>query len=232
MTKIRSMVATCVVALVCVSNTAHAQVMGDAIESVQIRGIDLTTQVLELHNFGTGTQTLDDWRFCTHDELDGFDYTSATGLNGLSLDAGESLFVHWNNDAAGPNAINIAALGGAAVDDLLADTVGSAVSIGLYRGIGGFGSSSNLVDHVQYSFGGTNVGGATPRGSVAEGADLWTSPADWISVDASSTSIALTANPFPGAGASHGPSSYAVIPEPTTLLLGSLASLVLLARRK
>jgi len=145
---------------------SFAQINGDATESVQIRSIDLQAEVLELHNFGTGSQSLNGWRFCSHDELDGFDYTSPTGLNGQTLAAGESLFVHWNDNAAGANAINVSSLGGNWVDDLLASSAGQAVSIGLYRS-SPFGSSTNLVDHVQYSFAGTDVGVATPRGSVA-----------------------------------------------------------------
>lgn len=231
MNKALCIAATLLLALSYTQTSVRAQVAGDAVESVQIRSIDLAAQVLELYNFGAGTQTLDGWRFCSHDELDGFDYTSGSGLNGQSIASGESLFIHWNNDAAGVDALNISDLGGAAVDDLTADSAGSAVSIGLYR-TAPFGSSDNLVDHIQYSYQGADVGGATPRGGVAEGADLWTLPTDWISVGAASTSIFLSDDPFPGAGASHGPGSYAVVPEPTTAVLGAIAAATCLIRRR
>lgn len=231
MNKALCIAATLLIALSYGQRFARAQVAGDAVESIQIRSIDFDTQVLELYNFGAGTQPLDGWRFCSHDELDGFDYTSSNGLDGQSIASGDSLFIHWNNDAVGPDALNIADLGGAAVDDLTSNSAGSAVSIGLFR-TAPFGSSDNLVDHIQYSFGGADVGGATPRGGVAEGADLWTLPTDWIAVDAASTSVFLSADPFPGAGAAHGPGSYTVIPEPTTAVLGAIAAATCLLRRK
>jgi len=64
------------------------------------------------------------------------------------------------------------------------------------------------------------------------GAELWSSATDWIAVDAASTSIALTADPFPGVGATHSPGSYAVIPEPpaAALVMFSLAGLLIRQR--
>ena len=187
---------------------AIAQVAGSE-EDVQIRSINLETQVLELHNFGDVARPLNGWRFCSHDEIDGFDYTSPTGLNGMSLKAGGSLFVHWLNNATMYNQVNIDSLGGESIDDLIADTPGSAISIGIYK-TSGFGIADNLVDHIQYSFEGANVPSATPRGGVAVDAELWTATTDWISVDENSMSMLLTADPFPGVGNSHGPTSYEV----------------------
>ena len=156
---------------IAVQNCAAAQVAGSD-RDVQIADIDFTTQVLELTNFGSSTVDLSGWRFCTHDEVDGFDYTSSAGLSGQTLAAGETLSIHWNDDATGPDAINVSSLGGQWIDDLTADGTGEAVQIGLYTS-GPFGTSANLVDHLQYSFGGTDNATADRRGSVAEGAGLW-----------------------------------------------------------
>ena len=216
--------------LVLLASNLNAQTQG-SVEDVQIRSIDFSTQVLELHNFGTVTRAMDGWRFCTHDEVNILRYSASTGMNGLSLAPGESLFVHWNNDATGAGTINRSTIGGGWISDLNADAAGTAVSIGIYRS-GGFANANNLNDHVQYSFGGAHVSGATPRGGVAVTAGLWTASTDWISVDENSLGIELNADPFPGAGAAHGPSSYNVIvplseevtPDSGTIISGSLAA--------
>lgn len=206
---------------------ALAQSVG-TFRDVQLRSVDLVDQVLELHNFGSSALDLDGWRICSHDEIDGFDYTGAAGLNGQTLAAGESLFIHWNDDASGADAINVSSLGGQHVDDLLADAAGEAVSIGLYNSnLGGFGSAGALADHIQYSFDGADVGGATPRAGVADSAGLWGSSSDWIAVDAETTGLLLVADPFPGLGATHSSASYAAIPEPTAVALLGLSMIAL-----
>jgi hypothetical protein len=215
------------------SVSASAQIAGTD-RDVQIRSIDFISQTLELHNFGTSTRTLDGWRFCSHDELSGFRYTGSTGLNGQSLDSGDSLFIDWDNNGTGANTLDVSSLGGNAIDDLFAAATGEAVQIGIYIQ-GGFGNAANLADHVQYSFDGIDVDGADNRGTVAETAELWTDQNDWISVNDGSTGLVLNADPFPGAGASHGVGSYSVsVPEPSTiafLCLGLMGS-TLTRRRK
>ncbi|MEM7457580.1 MAG: hypothetical protein AAF456_24840, partial [Planctomycetota bacterium] len=186
-TNLRSGLALSIAVACCLilPSALSAQTQG-TVEDVQFRSIDLQTQVLELHNYGTVTRSLNGWRFCTHDEIDGFDYTATGGLNGFSLAAGESLFVHWLNDASATNEVNISALGGQSIADLLAVTPSSAISIGIYRS-SGFGNANNVVDHIQYSFNGADIPSATPRGGPAVAAELWTASTHWISVDATST---------------------------------------------
>ena len=203
-------------------------------QDIQFSSINLETQVIELRNFGSSTIDLDGWRFCTHDETDGRDYTGANGLNGQSLAAGESLFIHWNDDASGDNALNISSLGGLWVDDLNADSEGQGVSINLYNSnLGGFGSSDAIADHIQYSYDGAIIGGpANSRGTVATGAQIWGSTADWISVNEDSTSIQLTGSPFTGTTNLQGSASFTVVPEPSSFLLCSLGGALALFRRK
>ena len=35
---------------------------------VQFKSIDFTTQIIELHNFGSTDQAMDGWRFCSHSD--------------------------------------------------------------------------------------------------------------------------------------------------------------------
>ncbi len=213
---------------------SQAQTTG-TVEDVQIRSVDFSTQVLELFNNGSSNQALDGWRFCTHDETDGFDYTSSGGLNGITLGAGSSLSVHWANDATGPDAINVSSLGGAWIDDLTVAGVGEGISLNLYRD-SSFGSTASIVDHVQYSYSGANIGGpANPRGGVAVGAGLWGTSTDWIPIESTSTGLILSDTAFPGAtGNTHTSSSYSVssIPEPSALLLFSVGAAALSVRRR
>lgn len=210
------------------------QTAGSA-EDVQIRSIDFDNQVLELYNFGADTRTMDGWRFCSHDENVGFRYTSPTGMDGLSLSAGEALLFHWDNDAASANAMNINALGGGWIDDLSANGVGEAISIGLFRSAP-FGSADNMIDHIQYSYNGVDVAGANNRGTVAVTAGLWTATDDWVSTSADSASLQLVVDPFPGAsGSTHSASSYSVsaVPEPSSaIVMLGLAGIAAFQRRR
>lgn len=208
------------VAIVCFAPTlAFAQSAGSE-EDVQFRSIDFGSQVLELYNFGSSTLNLDGWIFCSHDVSDGFDYSSGAGLNGVSLAAGESLNIHWNDDASGANALNISDIGGNWVDDLTVNGAGDGISINLYRD-SSFGSSTSIIDHIQYSYDGVDVGGqSNPRGGVAVGGGLWSATSDWVEVSSETTGLVLVDDPFPGAtGETHGSASYiAAVPEPSSVL--------------
>ncbi len=229
--KTHLLIALAVVALV--PSMAQAQTSGSE-EDIQFRTIDFSSQILELHNYGSSTWDMSGWRFCTHDEIDGFDYTSSSGLNGFSLAAGESLFVHWNNDASGADAVNLSALGGAAIDDLVVNGSGDGISMGLYRD-GSFSSAASLVDYIQYSFDGVDVAAASPRGGTAVSASLWSATADWISVNATTPGLIQSGDPFPGdSGGVQGPASFSAIPEPasTIAMIFGLAGLGCMRRRR
>ena len=62
-----------------------------AARDIQFKSINFVTSVVEMHNYGTTSQSLAGWRFCTHDENQIRRYSSTTGLNAVSIAAGESL---------------------------------------------------------------------------------------------------------------------------------------------
>ena len=167
-------------------SSATAQVP-DSERAIQIRTIDLANQTIEVHNFGTTDQSLAGWRFCTHDESEERRYGSGTGLNGVVLPAGESLFVMYNNDASVANEFNISALGNFA---LPLDAEG-AYAIQFYFQTP-FGTAANIADHLQFSLGGEDDSRADARSSIAEGS-VWSDQNAWISVSESTTSISLNA---------------------------------------
>lgn len=172
---------------------------------VQFRSIDFETNVLELFNFGIANQTLNGWRFCTHDDNQTRRYTSSSGFSGMSLDAGESLFLHFDNNATGPGAINMSSLGGTVAGPLDRGPYG----LGLYFN-SGFGSGTNLADHVQWSIDGIDNTTADDRSDEAEG-HVWTDQNLWVAT--TPTTQRLVLNDLTGA-ALHGPSDYDVI-EPS-----------------
>ena len=90
-----------------------------SVRDVQIKTVDFVTGIMELHNFGPGGQGLDGWQFCTHDENQIKQYSGLTGLNGVSIEAGTSLFIHFNNDApVVANHINRSSIGGSWAEPL------------------------------------------------------------------------------------------------------------------
>jgi len=169
---------------------------------IQFRTVDFTTNTLELFNFGAAAEPLDGWRFCTHDDNQTRRYTSSSGLNGVSVAAGESLTVHFSNDAMGLGAINISSLGGTAAGPFDRGPYG----LGLYMN-SGFGSGANLADHIQWSIGGVDNATADERSDEAEG-HVWTDQSLWVAT--TPTTLRLELNDLTGA-ALHGPSDYSVI---------------------
>jgi len=118
-TRITAIALTAILFLV---QTATAQITS-APRFVQIRSINLTTSVLELFNTGTSSQSLAGWRFCTHDEDQVRRYSATAGLNSFTLAGGQSLFVHFNNDADPTDVqqVNVSTIGGAFAQPLDAE---------------------------------------------------------------------------------------------------------------
>lgn len=178
--------ALCSIALLAASASATER-------EVQIRSIDFESQTIELFNFADTDQSLSGWRFCSHDFDQSRRYTAANGLNGVTIQGGTSVFIHFNNDAPGgdPDRINRTALGGAFALPLDQDAYG----LQIYAPIGGpisFGNGARIADHLQWNIGGQGAGMSEFRSSLAVGENLWTAIGDFISTEADSTRITLT----------------------------------------
>ena len=158
------------------------------VRNVQIRTVDLVTQSIEIHNFGTTDQPLDGWRMCTHDESAVRRYSSAGGFNFRTLGAGESIFLMYNNDAVALNEFNISSLGNFAEP---LDAQG-AYSIQFYFQTP-FGVGDNIADHLQFSLDGSDDAIADERSDEAVAGGVWTAEDSWIPVTAESTIITLVA---------------------------------------
>ena len=199
--------------------SAWAGVLGQSANAaprdVQFKSVDFDTSVIEVHNFGDSVQPFVNWQFCTHDDNQTRRYSTSGLLNSVSLDAGESLFIHFNNDAPGgaTDALNISSLGSFATP-----LDRGPYSIGLYLN-GAFGSPNSLVDHLQWSIDGVDNSTADERSLVAQMAGLWTSESEWISTSATTRRLELILD---GSGdppaEAHGATSYAVVePSPADI---------------
>ena len=144
---------------------------------VQIRSINFQTEEIELFNFGGQQEDLDGWQFCTHDDDQRLRYSSFLGLNGVSIASGESLFIHFNNDApAQPNRLNRSALGGVFATPLDQDAYGLA----LYFDPVTFSLGSTMADSLQWSLGGTDDNFADERSDEAQTGGLWQNQSEWM----------------------------------------------------
>ena len=188
-----------------------AESKGDE-RDIQLTSIDFNTDIIELHNFGSIDQPLDGWRFCTHNDDQGERrYTSVGGLNGVTIEAGTSLFI-WvgNNGPQDSDNLDVSQMGGN-----FATTLDQGpYSINLYWPNGGslsFSQPTDMVDHMQWNIGGIGSTAADVRNIVAENAGLWVDDAQWISTTANTSRLELT---DPNGGLLHGPSDYLVV-EPS-----------------
>ena len=168
-------------ALFC-SNVALA-----APRDVQITEVNLETGVVELRNLGTGTESLNGWRFCSHNTSFVRRYSGTSGLNGISLAPGESLFVHFNNDASESNEINISTIGGN-----FAALEAAAYGLQIYFPPITFGNGNSIADHLQWSINGADNTTADDRSDEAEAGGVWVDQSQWISIAADTDIIRLT----------------------------------------
>ncbi len=171
---------------------------------VQIRSIDVTNRIIELHNYGASDEALDGWRFCSHDESLSRFYTSPAGLNGITLMAGASLFIHQNNDAPGgdPSRINASAVGSMRPIDA------GPFGLQIYFAPVVFFDGNTIADHLQWSIGGAGDGIADERNDEAVGGGVWNGFDNWISTAADTGYIRL--NDTTGATL-HGPKNYSAL---------------------
>ena len=200
-----SLLAACGALLVS-SSMAMAQV--DPIErGVQIVRVNFADGTIEISNTTDETIALDGWRLCSHDFNESRRYTSSSGLNGFSLDPGQSLTVFTNNDkpASFPSGVDASDLGGAVAGPLDQDAFGMQV---FYPGDDGtvrFGDSSDIVDHIQWNVDGRDMGTSEQRTGQAVSEGLWTAAGEFIVTQTDSVEIELTS----AIGELlHGPANY------------------------
>lgn len=145
---------------------------------IQFRTADLAGGVLELHNFGSASEDLTGWRFCSHDESVVRRYSALTGLDGVSIAPGESLYVHFNNDAVEADEINISDIGGNFAGISL-----TAYSIQIYFAPVSFGNGNTMADIIQWTADGTPDAVADERTDEAVTGGTWGSVDDFINLD-------------------------------------------------
>ena len=187
MTNLPNMIAITLTAILATYSNASAQIT-TPVRQIQIRNIDFANQTVEIHNFGTADQDLSGWRFCTHDESEVRRYSDTVGFSGVTLPAGESLFLMYDNDASASNEFNISALGSFA----LPLDVEGAYGIQFYFQTP-FGVGTNIADHLQFSLNGDDNTTADERSDEAVTGGVWNDENAWIAVTDSTTSISLIA---------------------------------------
>ncbi|GEM_PF-1881338 len=184
-----------------------------AVDTLQIRSVNFQAKVVELHNFAATSQDLSGWRFCSHDDDQVRQYSNSTGLNNVSVPAGGSVFIHWNNDAPNGDSshINVSTVG----------TVAQPLDSGpfglqIYFPPVSFGDGTTIGDHLQWSVGGADNGSADERSDEAEAGGVWNDQSSWIPTTANTLKIILTDN----SGARlHSPANYVAAEPPTDITI-------------
>ncbi|MEM8712574.1 MAG: hypothetical protein AAGG01_16595, partial [Planctomycetota bacterium] len=186
----------------CLTATASAQTN----RSVQIRSVDFDRGLIEVFNFGTADADLSGWRFCSFDQNDSFVYSGSGGLSGVSVEAGTSLFVHFNDDAPAGDAdrINRSDVGSFATP-LSSEAWGLALFDPPAGGSVSFGNSGQMADYVQWNRRGASNGNASTRAGQAVSQGLWTARTDFVSTTVGTGRIDLTDG---DGGLAHGPGTY------------------------
>ncbi len=196
--------ATAAVAALTTAAAATAGVVDN--RDVQIKSIDFDNQIVEVHNFATTFRNLQGWRFCTHDGNEQLRYSFTTGLNGINLGPGESLFIHFNNDApADPLRVNQSTVGTFALP-LDQDAYGMQLYFPSAGGTVNFNNDTLIADHLQWNDGGA-IGNAERRTDQAVDESLWTAEGEFIVTQSNSERIDL--NDLSN-GRLHGPTDYDV----------------------
>ena len=174
---------------------------------VQIKSIDFDAAVLEIHNFGADDIELDGWRFCSHDFDQFRRYTTASGLDGITIEAGTSIFIHFDNDApVSDDAIDRTDLGSFALP-LDPTSYGIQLYFPGATGSVSFSNSALIADHVQWKEFGGDIGDAENRTQQAVNEELWTETGDFVETQPDTLLIELLDLDN---GRLHGPEDYAI----------------------
>lgn len=198
-----------------VSLAAAAAPAAAAPRDVQVRSINLATDVIELFNCGATDQSLLNWRTCSHDEDQIRRYSG--NFPDITVEAGTSFFIHFANDApiADPDRINRLDLGGTWATPL--DVTG-AYALGFYFpdgdgvvNLADFANGSLIADHLQWSLGGADDTTADDRSDEAQTGGVWTDQSQWINASGTTTFIQLTDTTC---AILHGPADYDALDNP------------------
>ena len=168
---------------------------------IQIASVNFATSVVEVKNFGSSTELLDGWRFCSHNTSQFRRYSAFDGLDGVSIAAGASLFIHYNDDAMNANEIDISTIGGN-----FAPLEREAYGLQLYVN-SSFSLGSAIADHLQWSLNGIDNISADDRSDEAETGGVWEDQSQWIATESDSLIIELTDT---SGGILHSPTNYNV----------------------
>lgn len=193
------------ISLLAITPIAIAGVPGQTERDVQIRSVDFETNVIEIHNYGGGNQALDGWRFCSHSSAEARRYTLPESLDGVVIPSSTSMFVYMDNDA--PKAINN--FNAADLGHFATSFGQGPYTIELFWPNGGslsFGSTEDMVDHIQWSVNGVNNPTAATRSQQAVDAGLWNMANAWIDTSGNTESFNL----IPVGGIFHQPGDYQV----------------------
>lgn len=175
---------------------------------IQVRSVDFANGTVEFYNYGSVDQDLSGWRTCTHDFDDVRRYSASAGFNGVMIEAGTSVYIHYNNDApVDPDRLNIADIGGSFAAPLDQDAYAMQFFFADSNGNVSFGNGSLIADHIQWNIDGNGVGNAEFRTVQAVSEGLWLSIGNFISTTADSESIELTDL---GDGRLHSAGNYTV----------------------
>jgi hypothetical protein len=159
---------------------------------VKFASFDIENAVVEMTNFGTETEDLSGWRFCSNNSSVVLRYSGAAGFNGRSLAPGESIFIYLNNDAPGSaDTLNYSSLGGSLAP---VDRTAYAFAIYFPPSVGGtisFGNGNLIADFLQFSLNGANNTTANIRTDEAVNGGVWSGLTDWISITNNTASIDL-----------------------------------------
>ncbi len=180
--------------------TAAASTNANAgVRDIQIVNVDFPTQVMTLSNLGDTPQALDGYRLCASNSTDIAQYTNSDGFDGITLMPGETLDIHFLNDApGGAGSINLEDLGANPLGFNAVPLDPTPYGMGLYWQAAAnidFGNPANIADYIQWT-NNPNVNfpgnlAADFRADEAVAGGTWTDIQDWIITTMSSESIEL-----------------------------------------
>jgi len=126
-------------------------------------------------------------------------------LNSQTIPPGQSLFIHFNNDASASNEINASTVGSFA-----SPLDSGAFGLQLYFSPVSFGNGATIADHIQWSIDGEDNTSADERSDEAEAGGVWVDQSAWVSTSTNTEFILLT---DATSAELHSPADYLAVPD-------------------